>query len=153
MIQRLLILVLKACDPSRGSRYWRHGLNRIRLSPPPSLERKQNNVRELKDQSSKIVRQGRTIVAVKKSDQPINWLGGDGGDPCQPCTLLPVYVHVSWPRSGVGSSCIRKGVFDTDSGDGLFCVQILRQDSVGAALESRGNNESIPESDPGFVLY
>jgi hypothetical protein len=50
-------------------------------------------------------------------------------------------------------TCLRKGIFDTYSGDGLSCVQILRQILVGAALESRGNNESVPESNPGLALY
>src|SRR5215467_7220894 len=46
----------------------------------------------------------------------------------------------------------RKRVLNPYPGDGLSCVQILRQNPVGAALESRSNNESVPESNPGFVL-
>src|SRR5215469_10411559 len=51
-----------------------------------------------------------------------------------------------------GSTCLRKRVLDAYPRDGLPCIHVLRQNPARAALESRGNNESVPEPNLGFVL-
>ena len=51
-----------------------------------------------------------------------------------------------------GSTGLSKRVFDAYPRDGLPCVHVLRQNPARAALESRGNNESVPESNLGLVL-
>src|SRR5215469_15063061 len=51
-----------------------------------------------------------------------------------------------------GSTGLRKRVFDAYPRDGLPCAHVLRQNPARATLESRGDNESVPESNLGLVL-
>ena len=52
--------------------------------------------------------------------------------------------------SQISESC--EGVFDTHTCDRLSRVQVFREDPIGTTFESRRDNESIPESDLGFIL-
>src|SRR5208283_2623382 len=56
----------------------------------------------------------------------------------------------SAPLSRLAS--LRKWIFDTYACDPLSRVQIFREDPGCAGLQCSGNNESIPESDLGFIL-
>lgn len=52
--------------------------------------------------------------------------------------------------SQISGSC--EGVFDPHTCDRLSRVQVFREDPIGTTLESRRDNERIPESDLGFIL-
>ena len=46
-----------------------------------------------------------------------------------------------------------KGVFNAYAHDALLCIQVFRDDAGRSTFGGRGNNERIPESNPGLVLY
>src|SRR5262249_4890264 len=56
------------------------------------------------------------------------------------------------PHRSNDSTYAYEWVFDEDSGDGLSRIEIFRQNSSCAALDSRRHNQRVPKSDLGCIL-